>query len=624
MCGIAGIYHLAGRLVNADLLNPMIRCLAHRGPDGEGTYIDGPVGLGHRRLAIIDLSTGQQPMLSDDRSLAITFNGEIYNYIELKAELLKLGCRFRTESDTEVILRAYETWGMECQNRFNGMWAFALWDARKQQLFVSRDRIGEKPLHYAVYDDTFLFGSEIKSILAYGVPAEARMELLEIYLTLGYIPAPHTFYRHIHKLRPGHYLLIKDGKVAEHEYWSFPQIDENEMLTDKAAVYAEFSRLLSDSVKIRMRSHVPFGAFLSGGLDSSSIVSLMAQNTEHPVQTFTIGFREKLFDERALARQVAAAFHTKHHEHLVEPDTFEQSLQKVLHHYDEPFGDSSAIPTGHVSRHASQHVKMVLTGDGGDEVLSGYTIYQGEKFSAQYQRLPRFMQAGIPRVAAALARPLRGNLRYRLNRVAKVCLAAGAPFTSRLVTKLAFIDPATIKELTGDLTQVWRIEEFLDEVMRDCRYSDPFYKLMYFQFKVSLPDDMLVKIDRMSMAYSLEARVPFLDHRLVEFMAKVHKDVKMSGYKRKSVLRNTVAKSLPRTLLKAPKKGFVVPLREWFRGESFRSHLHDLREMDGEFGARKGVIERLIQANLEGKSDNGNFIWMLFLLRQWRQNAGCV
>jgi asparagine synthase (glutamine-hydrolysing) len=619
MCGIAGIYHLVGRLANADMLIPMVRCLAHRGPDGEGTYIDGPVGLGHRRLAIIDLSTGQQPMLSDDRSLAITFNGEIYNYIELKDELVKLGCRFRTESDTEVILRAYETWGTECQSRFNGMWAFALWDARKQQLFVSRDRIGEKPLHYAVYDDTFLFGSEIKSILTYGVPAEARMELLEIYLMLGYIPAPHTFYRHIHKLRPGHYLLIKDGKVSEHEYWRFPQTDEKDMRVDKSAVYAEFSHLLSDSVKIRMRSHVPFGAFLSGGLDSSSIVSLMSQNTEHPVETFTIGFKEKLFDERELASQVAAAFHTRHHEHLVEPDTFEQSLQRVLRHYDEPFGDSSAILAGHVSRHASQHVKMVLTGDGGDEVLSGYTIYQGEKFAAQYQRLPHIVQTGIPRFAEMMARPLHGNPRYRLNRVAKVCTAAGAPFTTRLISKLASANPEMVKKLLGGTVAFWRIEDYLDEIMRDCQFSDPFYKLMYFHFKISLPDQMLTKVDRMSMAYSLEARVPFLDHRLVEFMATVHKDIKMPGYTRKSILRNTVAKSLPSALLKAPKKGFVVPLREWFRGESFRAHLRDL--LEGELGVRKDIIECLVRANTDGTADNGNFIWMLFLLKQWRQNV---
>lgn len=622
MCGIAGIYHFAGRPVHASLLNPMIGCLAHRGPDGEGTYIDGSVGLGHRRLAIIDLSTGQQPMLSDDKSLALTFNGEIYNYVELRDELLKLGCRFRTESDTEVILHAYQTWGTECQNHFNGMWAFALWDAKKKQLFVSRDRIGEKPLFYADHDETFLFGSEIKSILAYGVPAEIRTELLEIYLMLGYIPAPHTFYRHIHKLYPGHYLLVKDGKVTEHQYWGFPQIDENEMLVDKAAVHEEFSHLLSDSVKIRMRSHVPFGAFLSGGLDSASIVSLMSQYTEQTVETFTIGFKEKLFDERALAKQVATAFHTKHHEHLVEPDTFEQSLKKILYHYDEPFGDSSAIPTGHVSHHASQHVKMVLTGDGGDEVLSGYTIYQGEKFSAQYQRLPRLVQTGIPKLAAALAFSLRGNLRYQLNRAAKVCSAAAAPFNTRLIAKLASINPETIKELTGNQKKVWRIEDFLEDTMRDCRFSDPFYKLMYFQYKVSLPDDILVKVDRMSMAYSLEARVPFLDHRLVEFMAKVHKDVKMDGYTRKTVLRDTVAKSLPGALLKAPKKGFVVPLREWFKGESFRTHLNDLLELEGEFGINRDTIERIVRANLDGKSDNGNFIWILFLLRQWRQSVG--
>jgi asparagine synthase (glutamine-hydrolysing) len=619
MCGIAGIFHFEHRSISRDVLQSMTEAIAHRGPDAEGIYIDGSVGLGHRRLSIIDLSTGQQPMQNRDGSLVITFNGEIYNYLELKNELMDLGYTFQTVSDTEVILCAYEEWGVSCQNRFNGMWAFAIWDRNKKELFVSRDRIGEKPLHYSVFDNSFIFGSEIKANLAYGVPRSARMELLEIYLMLGYIPAPHTFYRHIHKLRPGHYLLIKDGKVSEHEYWTFPQIDEKDMLVDESAVYAEFSHLLSDSVKIRMRSHVPFGAFLSGGLDSSSIVSLMSQNTDHPVETFTIGFKEKLFDERELASQVAAAFHTRHHEHLVEPDTFEQSLQRVLRHYDEPFGDSSAILAGHVSRHASQHVKMVLTGDGGDEVLSGYTIYQGEKFAAQYQRLPHIVQTGIPRFAEMMARPLHGNSRYRLNRVAKVCTAAGAPFTTRLISKLASINPEMIKQLLEGTAAFWLIEDYLDENMRDCQFSDPFYKLMYFHFRISLPDQMLTKVDRMSMAHSLEARVPFLDHRLVEFMAKVHKDVKMPGYTRKSILRNTVAKSLPSALLKAPKKGFVVPLREWFRGESFRAHLRDL--LEGEFGIRKDIIERLVRANTDGTADNGNFIWILFLLKQWRQNV---
>ncbi len=597
----------------------MVASLAHRGPDGAGTWHDHTVALGHTRLAIIDLTTGRQPMTSEEGALAIVFNGEIYNYVELKQELEKLGCGFRTTSDTEVILHAYRTWGIDCQSRFNGMWAFAIWDAHHRQLFLSRDRVGEKPLHFTVYDDTFVFGSEIKALLAYGVPASSQDEMLEVYLTLGYVPAPYTFYKGIHKLRPGHCLIVRDGRYEEREYWHLPQRDEGDMLEGRDDVCAEFEHLLRDSVRLRMRSDVPFGAFLSGGLDSSSIVSLMAQHTGHPVKTFTIGFREKEFDERPLARQVAIACHTRHHEHVVEPGNFEESLQKVLYHYDEPFGDSSAIPTGYVSRCAREHVKMVLTGDGGDEVLSGYTSYQGEKFAANYQRLPHIVQRGIPVVAKLLGAPLRGSIRYRLNRAAKVCAASSASFAERLTAKLAYLPPARIGELLADAGPLLPFREFLDEVMRDCRYRDPFYRLMYFQFRVSLPDQMLTKVDRMSMAHSLEARVPFLDHRLVEFMVKVHKDVKMPGYKRKSVLRDTVGRSLPASLLSAPKRGFVVPLREWFKADEFRQHLRDL--LDDKSGLQAGPLRRIVDANIEGREDNGNFIWMLFQLNRWRHQV---
>lgn len=619
MCGIAGIFHFGPRSVNLDVLRSMTAAVAHRGPDADGSYSDGSVGFGHRRLSIIDLSTGQQPMLNQDGSLAITFNGEIYNYLELREELKGLGHRFQTGSDTEVILHAYEAWGVSCQNKFNGMWAFAIWDRRENQMFISRDRIGEKPLHYSVFDESLLFGSEIKSILAYGVPRVARMELLEIYLTLGYIPAPQTFYKDIYKLRPGHYLIVKDGKVNEHEYWTFPQVDEADMLTRDMDVYEEFSALLHDSVRLRMRSDVPFGAFLSGGLDSASVVSLMAKYTDHPVETFTIGFNEPAFDERALASDVARAFHTNHHEYVVRPEVFDESLKNTLHHYDEPFGDSSAIPTGHVCRYASQHVKMVLTGDGGDEVLSGYTVYQGEKFAGQYQRLPKMVQSLIPRVASLASLPFTGAVRYKLNRVSSVCSAAGTAFIPRLINKLAFVPPTIIRNAIEGARDVWRMEDFLGDVLSRCRYQDPFYKLMYFQFMVTLPDQMLTKVDRMSMAHSLETRIPFLDYRLVEYMARVNKNIKMPGYKRKHVLRKTIATSLPPSLLSAPKKGFTVPLREWFKGDAFDSQLAQLPHID--IGLRNDVVQQVIDENRQGKHDNGNFIWMLFLLKKWAEGV---
>ncbi len=612
--------HFGQKVVHHDRLRAMTAAVTHRGPDGEGTYVDDRLGFGHRRLSIIDLSGGHQPMLNVDGTLAITFNGEIYNYIELREELKRLGYRFQTESDTEVILHAYDAWDTACQTKFNGMWAFAIWDRRRRRLFLSRDRIGEKPLYYATFDNSLLFGSEIKSIFAYGMPCIPRTELQEIYLTLGYIPAPNTFYKNVLQLRPGHYLLAEDGRTSVHEYWRFPQVHESDMLTDGVKVCAEFSELLHDSVRLRMRSDVPFGAFLSGGLDSASIVSLMTEYTDHPVETFTIGFDEPDFDERALARDVAHCFHTNHHEYVVRPEILEDSVIGVLRHYDEPFGDSSAIPTGHICRYTRQYVKMALTGDGGDEVLSGYTVYQGEKFAHQYQKLPEFVQKAIPCIASWVSRPITGNLRYTTNRIASVCSAAATTFASRLINKLAYVRPAIIKEIAKGLPGMWPVEDFINGILGECCYADSFYKLMYFQFTVTLPDQMLRKVDRMSMANSLETRIPFLDHRLVEFMATVSKDLKMPGYRRKHVLRRSVARSLPPSLLSAPKKGFSVPLREWFKGNTLDNQLEQLQRLD--FGLRNDVIRRVIDDNKQGRSDNGNFIWMLILLARWSHTAG--
>ncbi|MEZ5541460.1 MAG: asparagine synthase (glutamine-hydrolyzing) [Pseudomonadota bacterium] len=620
MCGIAGILHFDDRPVDRQVLQSMARVVRHRGPDAEGVYVDGNVGLGHRRLSIIDLSTGQQPMQSGDGTLVISFNGEIYNYRELRAELEQAGAEFVTDSDTEVILQAYAAWGIACQQRFNGMWAFAIWDRRERQLFVSRDRVGEKPLHYAVHGGAFVFASEIKSLLEYGIPARPRAELFEIYLTLGYIPAPHTFYQDIVRLRPGHYLLARDGRLTEHSYWTLPQPDEHGMRTSSREVYEEFAALLDDSVRLRMRCDVPFGAFLSGGLDSASVVSLMADHTEYPVETFTIGFDDPAFDERALARDVAAAFHTSHHEYVVNPDEFDESLNNTLRCYDEPFGDSSALPTSYVCRLAAQHVKMVLTGDGGDEVLSGYPAYQSEKLAARYRRIPATLQALLPGAINLFARPFSGRLRYRLNRIGGVCSTAGMGFLERLESKLAYVAPATIGRLLERPGDAWRARDFLAEVMRGCSYDDPFYRLMYFHFMVSLPDRMLTKVDRMSMAYSLETRVPFLDHRLIEFMAGVDKNVKMPGYDRKHVLKQTVAKGLPDSLTKAPKKGFVAPLREWFKAGEFDLRLARLEQ--GGSGLRTDVVRDIVTENRLGRRDNGNFIWMLLLLGQWLEGMG--
>jgi asparagine synthase (glutamine-hydrolysing) len=617
MCGIAGYLHFdKGVKADTPLLKGMTDCIAYRGPDGEGFYVNNHVALGHRRLSIIDLNTGSQPMLSDDGNLALVFNGEIYNYIELKEELTQLGYVFKTNSDTEVIIKAYEEWGHECQNKFNGMWAFALWDEIRQELFLSRDRIGEKPLNYAVYNNTFVFGSEIKSIVQFGVPKEVRPELIELYLALTNIPAPDTFYKNIYKLMPGHYLVVKDGVVSEKNYWQFLQADEKDMIKDKELVYQKFEELLSDAVRIRMRSDVPFGAFLSGGLDSSGIVSIMANYSAHPVKTFTIGFDDKAFDESALAAEVAAKFKTEHHRGTVLPDDFREAINKVALHYDEPFGDSSAIPTDFVSRYAAQKVKMVLTGDGGDEALSGYNAYKGVKIASQINTyFPGLIKRLIIASVKVSSRVFKGALRYKLNKVRNVLETAQLPFHMRMAEKLACTSLRDIKQLTKNIPGVIHVEDYLESVLRQCRFKDDFYKLMYIHYMHNLPNDYLVKVDRMSMANSIETRVPFLDYRLVEFMVTVHKDVKMQGWELKSVLRKSIGKNLPASILNAPKRGFGIPLREWFKDKEFGSVLDEnLKEVNKILD--QAVIAKIVAENNTGKKDNGNFIWALLQLNK--------
>ncbi len=615
MCGIAGIFHFDfSRRVDEPLLRRMTDCLSHRGPDGEGFFINNNIGLGHRRLSIIDLSTGSQPMFNEDKSISIILNGEIYNYIELREELKSFGYTFRTTSDTEVIIRAYQKWGTDCQNKLNGMWAFALWDENKKQLFISRDRIGEKPLFYSTHDSTFLFGSEIKSILAYGVPKIPNLELTELYLTLGYIPAPYTFYKNIHKLQAGHFIIANGNSFSEKKYWDLPEIDEENMIADKKFVYENFENLLKDSVRIRMRSDVPFGAFLSGGLDSASVVALMSEISSVPVKTFTIGFKEKMFDERKLAAQVAEKFKTEHHEYVIEHHSFDEALNDVMLHFDEPFGDSSALPTGEVSEIAAKKVKMVLTGDGGDEVLSGYNSNRVEKFAEQYQKLPSLLRNNFPGMVSSTGKLFRGDKRHKINQVAKAFSFSNKSFEERLMAK-SWCKPELAEKLISHSEKQIKLKDFVGNFFSKYSVKHPFYQLMFFQFKVLLPDDFLAKVDRMSMASSLETRVPFLDYRLVEFMAKVDRDVKMQGYQRKSILINTIGKRLPSDLLRAPKRGFSVPLRKWFADKSFEQKLQSLYSED--FGLDKKIIKKLIEDNNSGKTDNGNLIWMLFVLKKW-------
>ena len=381
MCGITGIYYFnKNTKVDIDLLKKSTDIIKHRGPDDEGHFVKNNVGLGHRRLSIIDLSTGAQPMIDNETGNVLIFNGEIYNYIELRGELKKLGHSFSTNSDTEVIHKAYLEWGADCQNKFNGMWVFALWDKSKNKLFISRDRLGIKPLYYYIDNEKLIIASEIKSIFEFKVKKEINTKLLDIYFSLSYIPAPYIFFKNINKLNPGYFIIVENDRFKIEQYWDIPVVNEKDLIKDKEYVYKEFNRLFADAVKIRMRSDVAFGGFLSGGLDSSAIVTQMSELSNLSVETFTIGFDNPDYDERNLAKLVAESINANYHEKTVTPDSFNEALEKVVFHYDESFGDTSAIPTGYVSEYASRYVKMVLTGDGGDEVLSDYNAYQVEKY----------------------------------------------------------------------------------------------------------------------------------------------------------------------------------------------------------------------------------------------------
>lgn len=612
MCGIAGIlFGDPAAIVDRDQLGRMTSIIRHRGPDGEGLHIEPGIGLGHRRLAIIDPVAGHQPMVDADTRNVIIYNGEVYNYVEIRSELEGRGHRFTTHSDTEVILKAYVEWGVDCLERFNGMWAFALWDVHRRRLFLARDRLGIKPLHYCIDGDRLLFASEMKSLFAAGFPRRPDMSLLDVYLTFGYVPAPHSFFSGVRKLQPGHLLLAEAGRVEIRRWWDLPQVDAGAMRRDAAAVDEEFAALLGDAVRISMRSDVPFGAFLSGGLDSSSVVTLMARQTALPVQTFTIGFDDAEFDERALARQVATCAGTQHHEATVVPDDIEEALQRVAFHYDEPFGDSSALPTGHVAGLAAAQVKMVLTGDGGDEVLSGYPAYQVEKLADGYRRVPAPLRSLATTGLGAAAGLLRGRPRYAANRYRRLLASTAAPFEERLLAKAAWLERDRRRALLAghDLVPV---EDVLADLMKDCQHTEAFYRLMYFNHKVSLPDDMLTKVDRMTMAWSLEARVPLLDYRLVELMAGVHKDVKLDGLTRKAVLRRTVGRELPPAVLAGTKRGFVVPLRNWFRNGDFAEDR--VRDTTSSLGLAEGITRTILAEHRSGQRDYGNLLWVLMVL----------
>lgn len=618
MCGICGIVNVdASQPVDQTALHEMCELIHHRGPDEDGFFFSGPVGLGMRRLSIIDLSGGSQPIFNETHSAVIVFNGEIYNHRALHDMLVERGHCFRTHSDTEAIIHGYEEWGEDCVQHLNGMFAFAIWDRDKRRLFIARDRLGEKPLYYYHDQRRLIFGSEIKSILScLGQTGTLKLSALDSYLSLGYVPAPDTLFEHIHKLPPGHCLSWQDGHLAVRRYWQL-RFDPPDSPWSWGDACQQLRALLEDSVRARLMSDVPLGAFLSGGIDSSLIVGLMSRMMNRPVDTFSVGFAEKELNELQYAKVAADAFHTNHHELLVDhcgPDL----VEKLVWHFDEPVADPAAVPTYLVSQLARRHVKVVLTGEGSDELLAGYGYYE----ASAPPMLERMLPVGVSRrLLPTLARSVNVLLQ-RQRYHPRTMWHWSLPPEERMVAWVAiFTDDEKAQLCTGalapHLTQRRAYQAFADWYQR-CNATDELHRLMYIDTNLWLPDDLLMKVDKMSMANSLEARAPFLNPDLFEFAAQLPPHFKRQQGSGKLILREVVKELLPPAIINRPKHTFDVPIERWLR-TTLRDFARDLfsHSFMSEFVRREYVLGPLWQALEAGVPGVARQLWSLLLLEVW-------
>ncbi len=616
MCGIAGLANVDGQPVDAALLRRMTDVIAHRGPDGEGFRVEGSVGLGHRRLAIIDLVTGDQPMGSDDGTTWIIYNGEVYNFRELRAELEARGYRFRTTSDTEVILQAYEAFGVQCLQKLQGMFAFGIWDARRRQLFLARDRVGIKPLVYSWNGRRLVFGSEIKALLEDPtVPRDLDWEAFRDYLTLAYVPSPRTIFGSIRKLPPGAYLLLSlDGGAPRVErYWDL-RFAPDHAVTEREWL-ERLPHVLGETVARHMVADVPVGAFLSGGVDSSTVVAFMARASSAPIRTFSIGFDEADFDELAHARQVAHRYGTAHSEYVVKPDAFEV-LPRLAWQFDEPFADSSAIPTYYVSKITREQVTVALSGDGGDESFAGYRRYA--RAEALHRRLDRW-----PALALRPLLRLTGRMMPRGMRGRGYLDLLGREPIDRYFRLMSSHDGGSLRRLlTADARARVSTEVTAEPFRRLIREGFPpdyVSSLQYLDIRTYLPDDILTKVDRASMLVSLEARVPLLDHILMEFVATMPSGLKLRNGTGKAILKTLMASELPADLLRRPKMGFGVPLGVWFRRE-LADYARDvlLGRRTRERGLfDPGVVAGLLDEHQRAGRDRSSQLWTLVAFEEW-------
>jgi len=628
MCGITGIFDSRGkRDIDRTVLHRMNESQHHRGPDEGGMHVEPGVGLGHRRLSIIDLSTGQQPLYNEDGSVCVVFNGEIYNYQELIPELQRLGHVFHTKSDTEVIVHAWEAWGEKCVERFRGMFAFALWDRSRETLFVARDRLGVKPLFYAVLaDGTFLFGSELKALLAHGgLVREIDPCAVEEYFALGYVPEPRTIFNGAKKLPPAHTLTVKRGAPVPEprEYWDVRFTVDREMSVEEAS--AELVRRLEESVKLRMISEVPLGAFLSGGVDSSAVVAMMANVSTDPVNTCSISFDDPAFDETRFAQQVADRYRTRHFVDRVESDDFDL-VDELARLYDEPYADSSAIPTYRVCQLARKHVTVALSGDGGDESFGGYRRY---RLHVAEERLRSVLPLGLRRPMFGLlgrAYP-KADWAPRVFRAKSTFEALARDSVEAYFHGVSILREPMRRQLFTNSFRArlggYNAMEVFHRHAQRVQTDDPLALVQYLDLKTYLIGDINTKVDRASMAHSLEVREPLMDHPLVEWLAALPSSLKVRGSEGKFLLKKAMEPHLPNEVMYRPKMGFAVPLSRWFRGPLKRrvrdALLGDRLAATGIFN--QSYLAELLDQHQSGRRDYSAPIWTLLMFDGFLRNV---
>lgn len=627
MCGIVGkIYLDPARPVEPEIVERMKLCIVHRGPDDHGTFLRGNVGFGFQRLAIIDLATGHQPMVNEDGTVVIVFNGEIYNYLELRKELLAHGHVFQTRSDTEVILHGYEQWGREVAARLRGMFAFAIFDTKTQSLYLARDRVGKKPLYYAIVGrgtahEALIFASELKALLA-EPQFQRRVDLVALshYLTYQYVPHPWSIFEDAKKVEPGSWLEWRHGRLRQQRYWNLLYEPKRPVTLEQAV--EEGTALLDEAVKIRLMSEVPLGCFLSGGVDSSTVVAFMRQHITGPLRTFSIGFEEEKFNELPYARSVARQFETHHEEMIVKPDALE-CIARLAWHFDEPFADSSAIPTYYLSKMTRQFVTVALNGDGGDESFAGYERYRGFTAVRRYERIPRCLREALVAPLATAARVFSSSAKLELwNYVNRMSLM---PFPSRYAQMMVIFRDYQKRDLFSErhrdrLSAVLDDSEFLTEAtMLNGSASAPIDRMMFADIMLYLPGALLPKVDRTTMAVSLEGRSPFLDHKLMEWAARLPADLKFPDERLKFLLKQIASRFFPREFLERPKQGFAIPIGLWFR-TTLRPLVEDF--LLSERARKRGFfdpnyVQRIVHQHHTGAQNHSHRIWALVMFEAW-------